>query len=58
MIGIFHFYFSKTFKEQTNEEFYKSFKRKIIRYAILITFTLILLVSFIISDSEPSDSLL
>lgn len=50
MIAIFHIYFSKTFKEQTNEEFYKSFIRKIIRYAILITFTLILLICFIVSD--------
>lgn len=61
MIAIFHIYFSKTFKEQTNEEFYKSFIRKIIRYAILITFTLILLICFIVSDyytKKMSDDLL
>ena len=50
MIVIFQFYFRKTFKEQSNEEFYKSFQRKIIRYAILITFTLILLICFTVSD--------
>ena len=44
--------FAKTFKGQSNEEFYKHFKKKMISYHIVMLLTLLLFVTFSIVDSK------
>ena len=46
--------FAKTFKGQSNEEFYKHFKKKMISYHIVMLLTLLLFVTLSIVDSKFS----
>lgn len=48
--------FAKTFKGQSNEEFYKHFKKKMISYHIVMLLTLLLFIAYSIVDSNFSYS--
>ena len=48
---IFLIYFKKTYKEQTKEDFYVNFMKKMYRYTSLLSITLIISLSYTIMDN-------